>query len=156
MKVKQFMTRNPRYLTTSHTVKDALSLMIAHKISGCPVVGNDKRVRGIITQSDIMHALDMHRNIIDAKSPLFDLVVRLLSKKDIQPLISHLSSKKVKDIMQTDVHTIDENEDMYRAVTLMNKHKIHRLVVVKNGTLAGIISKKDIIQMLSDATKASV
>ena len=150
MKVKQFMTRSPHCLAPTDTVRDALSVMVKHKIAGCPVNGNDKRIKGVVSQSDIIQSLDLHRTVVDAKSPLFSLIVHMLNNNDIKPLINNLATKRIKEIMQTSVQTIDENEDVYRAVTLMNKNKVNRLIVVRNGLLAGVISKKDIIQMLGE------
>jgi acetoin utilization protein AcuB len=48
----QIMTRNPVRVTPTTTVQEAASIMLQRKISGLPVVEQDRLV-GIITESDI-------------------------------------------------------------------------------------------------------
>jgi acetoin utilization protein AcuB len=48
----QIMTRHPRRVTPTTTIQEAASIMLRRKISGLPVVEQDRLV-GIITESDI-------------------------------------------------------------------------------------------------------
>lgn len=50
----------------------------------------------------------------------------------------------IKDYMTTDVITIDPKASIIDASDLMKQHNIHRLPVVKNGRLVGIITKATI------------
>jgi len=54
--VAHIMTRDPITIAPDFSVEAAARLMLEHKISGLPVVDND-RVVGIITESDIFRLL---------------------------------------------------------------------------------------------------
>ena len=60
LKVKNFMTANPITVTPSTTIGRAANLMLKHKVSGLPVVNNNSRLVGIITESDIFEMVVLH------------------------------------------------------------------------------------------------
>ena len=51
--INEVMTSNPVTISGDATISEAAQLMLAHKISGLPVVEANGRVAGIITESDI-------------------------------------------------------------------------------------------------------
>lgn len=52
-------------------------------------------------------------------------------------------NNRVADLMNAPVYTIDENECMHAAKSLLKMHKCNRLVVTRNGKPAGVISTLD-------------
>ncbi len=60
LKVKDFMTANPITVTPNTTIGAAANLMWKHKISGLPVVNSDRKLVGIITESDIFEMVVLH------------------------------------------------------------------------------------------------
>lgn len=60
LKVADFMTENPITVTPSTTIGEAANLMLAHKISGLPVVNGNYDLVGIITESDIFEMIVLH------------------------------------------------------------------------------------------------
>jgi CBS domain-containing protein len=56
LRVKDVMTRNPVTVPLEATIVDAARLMLEEKISGLPVV-DDNKVVGIITESDIFRMI---------------------------------------------------------------------------------------------------
>src|SRR6185436_1408603 len=54
--VSQVMTRNPVFVSQEDTLETAAQVMLARKISGIPVL-DEERVVGIITESDLFRAL---------------------------------------------------------------------------------------------------
>ena len=66
----------------------------------------------------------------------------------------------VSDVMNKDVKTIEPDETVQSASAKMAKHSIGSLVVVKNGSLRGIVTERDIMTKLVarslDASKTTV
>lgn len=63
----------------------------------------------------------------------------------------------VKDFMSADLVVVDPQTKIFDAVDLMKKHDIHRLPVVDNGKLVGLITEGTIQEALpSKATSLSV
>jgi CBS domain-containing protein len=54
------MTRNPFTIGIDATLGEAARTMLEHRISGLPVVDDDMRVVGIITESDIFSMVVLH------------------------------------------------------------------------------------------------
>lgn len=53
LKIEEIMTRNPLTISQEATIGEAAQAMLKSKISGLPVVDNQGKVIGIITESDI-------------------------------------------------------------------------------------------------------
>ena len=53
LKIEDIMTREPQVISPQATIKEASKLMHDEKISGLPVVDEEGRILGIITESDI-------------------------------------------------------------------------------------------------------
>src|SRR3712207_4218024 len=54
VEVEQFMVRKPVTVRPTTPLQDAAALMAAHHIGGLPVVDDESRVVGIITETDIL------------------------------------------------------------------------------------------------------
>jgi acetoin utilization protein AcuB len=54
--VAAFMTRDVISVGPDETIEDAARLLYRHRIGSLPVVGADQRLRGILTETDILHA----------------------------------------------------------------------------------------------------
>jgi acetoin utilization protein AcuB len=59
LQVTEIMSRNPISVSQDDTVEHAAQIMLEHTISGLPVLDQDGKVVGIITQSDVFRAF-MH------------------------------------------------------------------------------------------------
>jgi len=55
--VERVMTRNVLGVTPETPILDAAEIMLEHKVSGLPVIGEDGKLAGIITESDIFRML---------------------------------------------------------------------------------------------------
>ncbi len=60
LKIKEIMTPDPITLNIDATIGEAARTMLEHRISGLPVVGNDGKLAGIITESDIFSMVVLH------------------------------------------------------------------------------------------------
>ncbi len=52
-----------------------------------------------------------------------------------------------KDIMTTELITVEPNKSLYDAMILLNKKKIKHLPVLENNVLVGIITVMDILRV---------
>lgn len=60
LKVQQIMTKHPKTISAEATIGEAARTMLENRVSGLPVVDNDDRVVGIITESDIFSMVVLH------------------------------------------------------------------------------------------------
>ncbi len=125
------MTRNPVTATPMMSVGEAADLMKREKVHRLPVLDKDKKLVGVITEKDVLHA---------SPSPASSL--------SIHEMAYLLSKLKVKDLMTKDVVTITEDTTVEEAARLMVDQDLSCLPVVQGDVLVGIVSKSDMFRIL--------
>lgn len=75
-----------------------------------------------------------------------EIVVGIISRRDIKPIINEGSKKKVKDIMTEEVLTIPESATPDEALDIAYENKVERLPVVRDGKIMGIVTIRDILE----------
>ena len=109
--------------TPDDQLVDVAAIMRLHNISSLVITENGA-LSGILTDRDL-------RNKVVAQG--------------LDP-----SLLTVKQVMNTPLISISEEEFLFKALHLLSKHKIHRLVVTdRSGRLAGIITDSDILRIQS-------
>ena len=57
IKVKHLMTKNPITVPIDFTVEETAEVLLSNKISGLPVLDHERKLVGVITQSDLFKAM---------------------------------------------------------------------------------------------------
>ncbi|WP_292461258.1 CBS domain-containing protein [Methanothermococcus sp.] len=145
--------KKPIVVNENSNIREVIKSFRKHKISGAPVVDNDRNLVGIISESDIIKTLTTHSEGFDIILPSpFDLIElplkTTLKIEEFREDIEKALKTKVKDIMTKDVITISPETSINEAAEIMIKNKIKRLPVVKNRELVGIITRGDLIEAL--------
>lgn len=110
---------DPITLHINATIGDALKVMKENKIGGIPITDEKQKLVGILTNRDLRFETDNNR--------------------------------KVKEVMTKEgLITAPEGTDLKKAEKILQQHKIEKLPVVnKAGKLIGLITYRDILQLLS-------
>lgn len=117
MKVKDIMTDQVAYVSPETTVVEAAQLMQKHDIGMVPVC-QGKNVVGLVTDRDIVV-----RNIAHGKDP---------------------QKTMVKEVMTSQVKTVNPEMTLNQAAELMSTNQIRRLPVVDHDQLVGIVALGDL------------
>ena len=119
-KVKRFesgIVKEPITITEDMTVRDVLKSQQQHRISGLPVVDPSGRVVGIVTNRDLRFETELDQPVRNIMTPRERLV------------------------------TVKEGEPREKAVALMHKRRLERVLVVNDDfELRGLITVKDILK----------
>ncbi len=107
------------------TLAEARTLMQSNRIHHLPVVGNDDELVGLVTLTNVLAATD---------SILRDPDSRI-----------HAADVRAKDVMVTEIATIDEHASLRQAALFLEKHNIGCLPIVTDGKLRGIITDTDFV-----------
>lgn len=149
LKVSTIMTRKVITVTPSDSILLVESLLINNKITRI-IVQRNRRPVGIIT----------HRNFLPAKVPLWiansadptelQIYQKNQQLKELQSnQLSYLLPFKAVDIMTPNPITVNVNDDVSVAALLMIRHDISGLPVLRNSSLAGIVTKSDIVNAIA-------
>ncbi len=140
MLVKDYMTRHPIMIAPETHASKAQNMMIENDVRHLPVVGDGKRLLGLITRERL-------------KVPPTDL--GSLNVWEISRLLANL---QVKDVMikEKDLFTIDPYATIENAAQIMIKNKVGCLPVVEDDIVVGIITEVDMLAELSDLLGGSV
>jgi CBS domain-containing protein len=144
MTVSELMTR-PVITVREHTpVVEIARTLLAHRLTGVPVVDEGDRVIGIVTEYDlVVQNANVHfptfLEVLDAR-------IYLSNTRHFEEELRRALGTTAADVMTRKVLTIGPNDDISAAATLMVDKHINPIPVVENGTLVGIIARSDIIR----------
>jgi CBS domain-containing protein len=110
-------------ITPDVSVKRAADWLRAKNI-GSLVVTSGEAVLGLISERDIVHAFSRYGETTAAM--------------------------RVKEIMQYNVITVSPDESVNRVMSLMTRHRVRHMPVLREGKLAGIISIGDVVRQRLD------
>lgn len=140
MHVGDVMTRDVVTVRQGSALPAAADLLVAKKISGVPVLDVEDRLVGIVTEADFLSAMNLHGGMV--ADALETVVRKHRARKGMGTIVD--------DIMTRSPVTIAENATLARAVELMDRNKIKRLVVTDDHQhVRGIVSRGDLLKLFS-------
>lgn len=129
------------------SVQQLAELMAKKQISGVPVVDDQNRVVGIVTEGDMVEMdADIH---FPHYIQFLDSVIFLESMKKFNQRLRHVAATSVRDIMTTEVHTIGKDTPLHKIATIMSDKNVNRLPVVDGDILVGIVTRADVVRAMS-------
>lgn len=139
MLVQDLMTREPETTTGETHIKAVVDLMARVKVSSLPVVDPRGRIRGVVTEVDLIR---------DSITP--DSRAHLLPHA-----WGSTPAVLVSEVMSSPAVTVRPNEDVAVVVRLMTRARLKSLPVVDaDGGVVGIISRSDVIRMRARSDQA--
>ena len=145
--VKQMMSTDVVSLPAGSTVHDALSLMVANRVSALPVVDRDDKCVGIVTTTDLVQVTyDIDDDFVNT-----ELMGPSDSQRFVDKLKNAIGSEPVASFMSETVCTIQEDAPISRAASVMLKNLVHHLPVVDAAErLKGMLSTMDVLAAIVD------
>ena len=118
MQVRDLMNPGVVSITPGESAALAARLLSRHNVGSLPVCGEDGRLRGIVTDRDI--------------------VTRCIAAED-DP-----AQTPVRDIMTRNCVSVSPDDDPREATRLMAARQVRRLPVTENGKVVGMVSLGDL------------
>ncbi len=152
--VQEAMQKDVITLRRVEKIEEAARILREKKISGAPVVDENNKVIGIVSEGDIMRLLEFHSPnlnlILPSPLDLIELPIRMKAEYDeISAGLKKASLVRVHEIMTKKLITISPEKSISDAAEQMDMHKVKRLPVLDDkGNLIGIITRGDIIGAL--------
>ncbi|ADG81526.1 hypothetical protein Tfer_1427 [Thermincola ferriacetica] len=147
MQAKDIMTKEVITARPEQTVREVAKILADKKISGVPVVDEAGKIVGIVTEADLL--VQTQKLKVPSYVQLLGGIIYLDSVKEFEEDLRKAVAVQVKDIMTTDVVTVEEDAEIEDIATTMADEGINRLPVVRDGALVGIVSRADIVKALA-------
>lgn len=130
MKCSDVMTKNPKTCAATDFVAQAAQLMKSEDVGPIPIVGDNGKLAGIITDRDIVLKV-----VAEGRDP---------------------KTTKLADVMTTDLISCTVDGDIEEMLDLMEDNQVRRIPVVDgSGRLVGIVSQADIATRLDEPDKTA-
>jgi CBS domain-containing protein len=127
--VIDIMTTEVHTLAPDDSLQDARQLMANHNVRHIPVVAEDQRLVGLLSQRDVLAAADS---------------ILLPQSGETEAIESRIA---ISSVMTLDPTTTDEHASLRGAALHMQHHHIGCLPVVREETLVGIITDTDFVSV---------
>ncbi len=129
------------------SVQDLAKLLTRKKISGAPVIDDENRVVGIVSEGDLVSQdADIH---FPHYIELLGNIIYLESVKKYEERLEKAAASLVGEIMTTDVVTVQKDAPLHEIATVMTEKKVNRLPVVDGDILVGIITRGDVVRAMA-------
>ena len=144
MNAADVMTTKVTTVTPESSVGDAAKLMLQYRISGLPVVDRKGELVGIVTEGDFLRRGETGTERRRPRWLEFILGPGRLSSEYVQ---AH--GRKIADVMTSDPISITEDVSLEDVVDALERHRVKRLPVMRDGKLVGIVSRANLVQALA-------
>jgi len=124
-RIDNFMTTDIKFLKPDMSIHAAIKILIDNGISGAPVVDEGGDLVGILSKKDCLKVAfsdSYHQNV----------------------------GGQVSDYMSVDVETVDVGTSLIDMAERFLGGTYHRFPVIRNGRLAGLISRHDILKAIEE------
>lgn len=140
MKVKELMTKDLTAAEPSMTVRELIELFYRSGLSSVPVVSEEGRILGIISERDIIEG---------ALPGYFEVLYGITTMNHLSQKLREIGNDRIEFYMTHEVLKIEEDEDDLTAADLMIRKNIKSLPVVnKDGIFVGVLRRIDLLKDL--------
>jgi CBS-domain-containing membrane protein len=148
MKAEDVMVSTVITVGVNASIGEVAAILLNNHISAAPVVDEKGELVGIVSEGDLMRRPEI------GTTKRHSWWLQLISNKwasATEYIKSH--SRKVADVMTRDLITAKPDTPLGDIAGLLERNQIKRVPIVEGGKLVGIVSRANILQALSSATR---
>jgi CBS domain-containing protein len=145
----EIMDRDVPTVTPDDDARAAIELLSRNDLSAVPVVDSDRRVVGIVSESDLVLSDEEEDLHLPHYLNIMGGIVFVGSMKGFEERLNKAFATRVSELMTPDPFTAEESDDAERVGRLIaEKHHNHLPVVDGDGRLAGLVTRADVLAAL--------
>jgi len=164
MRARDLMTREVETVQHDEEVSEVLTKMARRHFNGFPVVDDDGRLVGIVTQRDLVGIFQPSERTfwIPVGFPPFlepvDYAIDVSwDDLDVNLDLARNATKPISEFMTEDVVTVTPDTPLETVLDILSADDpdINRVPVVEQGFVEGIITRQDVLQSIRDERRAT-
>jgi CBS domain-containing protein len=144
VKARDVMTLAVFTVKPTTSVKDLARLFMERRISAVPVVDDQRKIVGIVSEGDLVHRSEISTQ---RRHPWW--LVLMAGDEGLAAEYIKAHAKKVGDIMTRKVITAGPDTPLQEIAAMLEKYRIKRLPIVRDGQLVGIVSRANLVQAIA-------
>jgi CBS domain-containing protein len=148
MKAADVMVTNVITVGPNACVQDVADILLKNHISAVPVVDAEGKMVGIVSEGDLMRRAETGTL---RRRPWWLAV--LTGREGLAAAYIKEHSRRVADVMTRSVVTVQPDTPLAEVATILEKNRIKRVPVVKDGKIVGIVSRANLLQALASMRK---
>jgi CBS domain-containing protein len=148
---KDVMTAELITVAADLTVAEVVELLTENEVSGAPVVDEEGMPIGVVSLSDVARRATGRGPVdLDRSRPEFYLRgwEDRYALEEVRALRIVAESLSVRDVMTETLFTVGEDAPLDEIAGVMLGAHVHRVLVTRDGRLAGIVSSLDLLGAL--------
>jgi CBS domain-containing protein len=138
MRVEDLMRRDVVTVSPSTPIKTVARLLLERGLSGLPVVNDERRVLGVVSEGDIVIK---ERGVAQPDGHAYHWLFGADEREALKR-----EARTAAEAMTTPAVTIEPQRSVAEAARLMVERSVNRLPVVSEGKLVGIVTRADLVR----------
>jgi len=119
-------------------------------VGSVPVVSREGALEGVVSRSDVVRQLSLEQSLAELGTDAFrDQASDAWAEESLEAIAAALGQRLARltaqDLMIREVITAMPDEPLAQAAQRLLDHRIHRLPVLQDGRLVGILSSLDFV-----------
>ena len=148
MKARDVMISPVITVKPSSSVREVAKTFLERRISAVPVVDDQGKLVGIVSEGDLMH-----RSEAGTERRRSWWLRGLTGDETLAAEYVKAHARKVADVMTRNVITASPDTPLHEIAALLEKNSIKRVPIVRDGALVGIVSRANLIQAVASTRK---
>lgn len=159
LRARDIMQAEPRTVSPQTTLPELQRRLLSERVSGFPVV-EDARLVGVVSRSDVVRHLSVEQSVgellsdyqraagaAEGDQAYLDRVAEHVGRR--------MEKVRVADVMITAVISVAPDATLVEVARTLVEKRIHRLLVVEQGRLVGLVSSMDLVRLVADGRLGS-
>jgi CBS domain-containing protein len=148
MRASDVMVTDVITVKPNSSVQEVAELLLADRISAVPVIDDAGKLVGMVSEGDLLR-----RSEADTGHERAWWLRLLMGRENLAAEYLREHSRKVADVMTRGIISAEPDTSVADIATLLERHRIKRVPIVRNGNVVGIVSRANLIQALATFRK---
>jgi CBS domain-containing protein len=144
MRASDVMVTDVITVKPDSNVQDVAALLLANRISAVPVIDDAGKLVGMVSEGDLLRRSEA--NTGHERAWWLRL---LMGRENLAAEYLREHSRKVADVMTRGIISAEPDTPVADIATLLERHRIKRVPIIRNGNVVGIVSRANLIQALA-------
>ena len=144
MLARDVMTTPVLSISSKAKIGEAIALLLKSRLSGLPVVDERHRLVGILSEGDLLRRAELGT---ERRRPRWIEAFLMPGHSASDYVRTH--GRVIEEVMTREPITATETTPLTEIVSLMERNRIKRVPVLRDGVIAGIITRADLLRVLA-------